>query len=604
MREVGADEVEQEITQRDQFNTDEAGLLETLIREPHQNSLDGRSTRNTGPVRTRIRVVEPNGNHADFWAKLLSPLGRHLEACGIEYDRSALTDPRLLTIEDFGTTGLLGAIDRKDKQNFSDFWRRFGRSHKGGSQGGRWGLGKLVFSYSSTIRTFFGLTVRDDDDAQVPLLMGQAVLSTHVIDGKEYAPHAFLAVRRDDGFQLPETDRTLIDQMVTAAGLVRSGEPGLSVVVPGVRADVTVESLLPFVVRNYFFPILTGVLVVDLGEFVLDSTSFDGLATAHGGPELSDGHLITFIRELHEATKSPAEFTLDPNWPKTGIEKALGEKSLGELRKKYADGGLAVVRAPIALRNKDNELKTSFVDLYLRRAVEGVRGSALYVRGNITIPGEAKAFAGRGCFGALVAKDPTIVEFLGDAENPSHTRWTGNAEKLTSRWKAGAVRISEVRSLLNQLYDAAAVVADRVDANALVDFFSVEQLVSATTTRKPKPSPDKPIIPPIKGKPKRYRMTQIAQGFAIKGNPDVSVPYDITVKAAYAVFRGNPFSKHKALDFDFENPADLDITVVGATCKAASANELQIEVHDSEFALTVKGFDANRDLIVRDGGAK
>src|SRR5690349_22782615 len=32
--------------------------------------------------------------------------------------------PKLLVIEDFGTTGLLGAIDSKDKRNFSDFWRR------------------------------------------------------------------------------------------------------------------------------------------------------------------------------------------------------------------------------------------------------------------------------------------------------------------------------------------------------------------------------------------------------------------------------------------------------------------------------------------------
>ena len=46
-----------------------------------------------------------------------------------------------------------GAIDLKDNGQFCGFWRQFGRSNKKGSSGGRWGLGKLVFSSSSSIKT-------------------------------------------------------------------------------------------------------------------------------------------------------------------------------------------------------------------------------------------------------------------------------------------------------------------------------------------------------------------------------------------------------------------------------------------------------------------
>ena len=74
---------------------------------------------------------------------------------------------RLLVIEDFGTTGLKGAVDVKDDGQFCGFWRRFGRSNKKQAQGGRWGLGKLVFPSASQVRTVVGLTRRAGDAKQL-----------------------------------------------------------------------------------------------------------------------------------------------------------------------------------------------------------------------------------------------------------------------------------------------------------------------------------------------------------------------------------------------------------------------------------------------------
>ena len=90
---------------------------------------------------------------------------------------------RLLIIEDFGTTGLKGAVDVKDNGQFCGFWRRFGRSNKKQAQGGRWGLGKLVFPSASQVRTVVGLTRRADDASS--WLMGQAILRNHQIGGIE-----------------------------------------------------------------------------------------------------------------------------------------------------------------------------------------------------------------------------------------------------------------------------------------------------------------------------------------------------------------------------------------------------------------------------------
>jgi hypothetical protein len=112
------------------------------------------------------------------------------------------------------------------------------------------------------------------------------------------------------------------------------------------------------------------------------------------------------------------------------------------------------------------EQNTGF-DLFLQKAPEGKRGEALYVRSSITIPDEARYFKARQVFGALVAEDSAIASFLGDAENPAHTRWNGAAEKLDKNWKAGKSRLSEIRNSLNRLYETLSQAAEVREDEAL-----------------------------------------------------------------------------------------------------------------------------------------
>lgn len=265
-RVLQADEVEQEITQRDQFNTDEVNLVATLVRESHQNSVDARAKGNDGPVRTAIRVVHPDEASRPYFERLFKDLRPHLEASQIDTTGIDFGAPRLLIVEDFGTTGLIGDFTEKaDHGPFNNFWRRIGRSEKGGGKGGRWGLGKLVFSSASQIHTFFGLTVREGELSK-QWLMGQAVLSTRQLGGAEYAPHVFFAQPGTGGLQLPTSNHTDISAFEHATGISREGRPGLSIAIPFVRDEITLEKLVPDVLRNYFFPILTDRLAVQVGE--------------------------------------------------------------------------------------------------------------------------------------------------------------------------------------------------------------------------------------------------------------------------------------------------------------------------------------------------
>jgi hypothetical protein len=200
--------IEQELTQRDQFNNDEVTLAEAIVREVIQNSAD--AALDSTPVKVRFSIHEIAPADVQQFRHQFLALRPHLTACKINAWEIDEKKPRLLVIEDFATKGLTGEPGSLDGGNFHSFWRRHGKSGKSGRAGGRWGLGKLVYSTSSDIRCFFGLTVQADKNE--PLLMGQAVLSNHEIGNRKYVAHGFwFGSRNTDGMQMPVSDPVFID---------------------------------------------------------------------------------------------------------------------------------------------------------------------------------------------------------------------------------------------------------------------------------------------------------------------------------------------------------------------------------------------------------
>lgn len=603
VREKHEDEVEQEVTQRDQFNTDEVTLVSTIVREPHQNSLDAKQPRSDQPVRTRFRFHDGRGLDAQYFLDLFKALKPHLAASDVDLDAVDFGKPRILVIEDFGTTGLVGEFNNSnDPSPFNDFWRRIGTSHKGGASGGRWGLGKLVFSSASRIRTFFGLTIRQEDSVPAPLLMGQSVLKTHVVDGTKYAPHLFFGRLGPKKLQLPTVDQATIEQFRSAFGITRRDEPGLSIAIPFVLNDITSEALVPEVIRNYFFPILTRKLIVEVGDVLINADNFDGVAANWlTGSAMANRELIAFIRRVHQA--SAPDVTLRDGWAETGgMSLAIDPDRLSAIREKLAStADLVHVRAPITIRRQTNETCNTTFDLYLQKAPDGVKTESLFVRGAITVPEESRYFRGRNVFGALVAAGDEIAEFLGDAENPAHTRWNGNADKLKRKWKSPNARLSEIRHSLDKLYNLLAQAIVSQEPDALIDIFSIE--CPAATIKKPAPAgpTPPPPVPEIPTSRKLYRIVDRRGGFSIRAAPGLTaddLPLQIRVKAAYDILRGDPLRKYSPLDFDFNNKG-ITITDDGANCVAIGSNELQIDAESLNFVVDVGGFDTHRDLLVK-----
>src|ERR1700675_3357221 len=96
-RDISDDPSEKEITQKDQFNNDEVGLAEALVRETIQNSSDAQMAA-SHPVRVRFAFVTIESESGQkFYRDMLDGLAVHLNACKISVPTLPL---RILVVED------------------------------------------------------------------------------------------------------------------------------------------------------------------------------------------------------------------------------------------------------------------------------------------------------------------------------------------------------------------------------------------------------------------------------------------------------------------------------------------------------------------------
>jgi hypothetical protein len=107
--------------------------------------------------------------------------------------------------------------------------------------------------------------------------------------------------------------------------------------------------------------------------------------------------------------------------------------------------------------------------------------------------------------------------------------------------------------------------------------------------------PDLPELPPKA----EVRIVPLADGFtAMATGWPVDSGANVEILAAYETAKGDPFSRYQEYDFDFKGKA-LKREIDGATIVSAEGNRIVISITEPIFQVTVKGFDVNRDLVVR-----
>jgi hypothetical protein len=606
------------------FSTESLGsLADALVREAIQNSLDARAP----GTQVRVRIVFPppaallEGARRD---RYLAGLWPHLAA-----DRSGLAElppPEsplgFVLIEDSGTRGLQGRPEQSEdealdaggaRNDFYYFWRNVGRSRKSASELGRWGLGKTVFPAASRLNAFFAVTVRRDDGRA--LLMGQAVLRIHRLDGARYYPYGYFG-RFEGDLALPIEDAELVAQFCRDFGIDRGSEPGLSVVIPQPEPDLTAGGLLPSVVRHYFVPILAGDLVVevvhDARSEVLDAATlarFLGRVGWTEAPtlqrlvELAHWGLGLPVGRYARLPEPPP--TVAPRW---SADDAI-EQALAPLREAFNRGDPVAVRVPVWVKPAAGEAACAAFDVYLERDDALAGGEEHFVRDGITVAG-VRSGVQSGVRAIVSVRDRALSGLLGDSENPAHTEWQERSPRFKERYRHGPFTLRYVKGAPREIVRILTRPVAGRDFALLRHLFSLDVPTEETVKRRaPQGAPRAGVdgtgeAPAVEaaGRDRFFELQKLAGGFRVAGSGNgARPPRFAAVLAAYEVRRGNPFALYQTLDFEMDR-APIVAEAGGAEILRQERNAIVLRIDDPAFQLVVKGFDPRRDVRVKTVG--
>lgn len=590
-------------------------LATALVREGVQNVLDARSdTAGDQPVHVCFNLSDVKSEGGSGAAQWFEHLDEHLA-----HDTSGLPEPpdlsetcRTLIIEDFQTRGLTGdytqPYDEGQQNNFVNFMYHDGVTVKAGKKLGSRGVGKIVFTMASRARTIFAYTIREDDPSRQPLLVGKNLLNFRTMsDGMRYQSRSYFVEDWPEGSaRQPVSDPERLATFRETFPLTRADQTGLSIVVPFVDESVDANGLKEAVINEYHYAILAGRLTVD----IIDNGEVEHFSADHL-PKLNnktiDG-MVDLARWAIHSEEEPVE-TLSPEaWKVQDLTEELvpdkARQAIGDAldqRKRIA------VSIPLFVHPKQGDPVATRLMAYLEYAEKNT-SKPEFIRELLPVSDVRQARAVAQVRSLVVIEDEPLVQYLRAAEGANHTDWNPRADKLKRDYILRKGEISYVATAVAKLVDIVRGQANEPVGGIATRFFSaaVPEKKSKTkgSGKDDETGPDPDEVPddlePNPGA--AYKLVKNADGFTIKQNPERDRPTRLTVRVAYDVLRGSPWSKnaYDPADFDFRKPrGSVRVTHSGAEVERPDpGNRLIILPAEDEFEIYVHGFDANRDLIV------
>lgn len=597
-----------------------------LVREALQNAIDAGRHVDRGGEPIRVRILLRTAEHAapaEVASRWFGALWDHVtaEKNGLR-EAPALTEPcSFLVVEDFGTVGLTGDVHSDDidgaQNNFVDFLRSDGRTRKSTGEQGSWGVGKNVFPRCSRINSYIAFTVRRDDNRQ--LVMGKSILKIRRVGDKQYQPPVYLASSWDDGqVPLPYEDPAIASQLRQDFGVTREEEPGLSLVMPWVYESLRGPEILEDIVSQFYYPILSGTLRVDLdlngSTFSLSSSTILNTVRTTPGLETIRPHveLAAWVRSASPEDKVELVATSSPHEPQKWDSKMISDEVREAIKRKLERRERVWLQVPLAIRHKQQgngaPIDTNF-DVFLEHDdSEHPDTKPRFFREMLCI-NEVKRAAGAQRIRSLVVIDDTpVAELLRNAEPPNHSDWAAGTANFKGVYLHGNHVVTFVKTAVRSIMSFVRGGDDTPDASIAIEYFSKPRPSGATPSKKAGAGkkkgkdPDPPPPPPPPPSPKRFKLVEIDSGFKIvPGDEAAEPPKVVNVSMAYDVFAGSPWKQYEPADFDLTRKDKSGVTIAtsgGAACEVTAANRLKLRVTAKPFELYVTGFDPNRDLIV------
>lgn len=602
---------------------------ESLVRECIQNSID--ASEQSGEIaEIRFRVGASGALSAQTALHWFGTLWPHLvaEDCRLTGVPQKPAAGGYLVIEDFGTCGLEGDVTQygiSDESNrFLNFVRAEGLSGNSvnGNSGGSWGVGKSVFNRCSRINSFLGLTVRKSSGDAV--LFGKSLLRHHRMCDEQFQAMGLFGLRKDDAsLTLPPDDTETLERLVADFGITRElglkpgmdAEPGLSVVVPYADEEIDARALAEVVIKEYFYPIVSGRLKVSITEekggrtrvIELHQETIRDLELVQSNRELN--RLLTLADWAYQYPLAK-QYQLEsqtvskrPSWSDDLFR--LDSDEFKALSERYEDGYPIAVRVPVPVYKKGEQPTEASLTVYLQKDLEGAGYRPVFVRGWIVVPNaRQQRVRSHALFGLIRIDDGPLAWQLRAAEPPAHTYWSPDTANFKGRYKHGKAVIDFVVAAPKKIADALSSANTERDFNALAELFPEPTPEGRRKNengnmgeKKKGKSPFDGVDPP-KPRPKPFKISDRASGFTVsRDNPETTpIPWRMEIKAAYDTSRGNPMKKFHPADFDLEK---LDRSQHGVQEIECAPNAVVIEPDSDDFRYSVEGFDVHRDLVVK-----
>ena len=646
-REMQKSEVAVDPVQTQFFTTNiVGGLSSALVRESLQNSLDARlQLVNNNPVFVEYRILEIEVD--EFVVQLFNGLNDHLNARKSGINPENIPDfqskIKALLVEDYNTVGLPGNLmenrDPEDNDisphNFYWFWRRVGKSGKRNEEIGRWGLGKTVFSASSKINTFWGLTVRDDDGNK--FLMGSSILKIHHLDGEEkrISPYGFFGNYtdpEDSFFVLPvnEPDNNDFIETFEKKFKIQRQSPetgnnlvGFSVLIPFIWEEITSNDLIQAVIEQFYYPILTGNLiikiedeieqrVIDINQDNLEQVTqiipFDTFEDLKAG-EVEK--LLSLSKWAINQTDEDFIILHEPNInsdPMWRMEWYLDDTLRNIIKAKASNffaGERISFKIPVKVHKKNQDPRFSYFKVFFEYDRSSNHGGNYFIRDGITIS-SVRPLIKKGLRVLVIIEKNDLAALLGDSENPAHTEWQKDTKSLKEKYIDPDKTISFVTRSLSYLYSLIIQPKSGLDYDALQDVFYIdneeeESILSPQIEGGKKDISSRPVIDINEPRnPQRYFLTKIRGGFKIVGNERVDTTgLNLKIRIAYMITKGNPLKKYNSFDFDLATDQFL-IESEGLNIDRCSNNIIEFtSTVSNNLWLKVTGFDEERDLYIK-----
>lgn len=583
-----------------------SGLSTCVVRESVQNVLDV-SLDPTEPARVRFTLIEPSASEStcEEW---FDGLMHHLQqpAAGVPDAPKPDETCRYLLIEDFNTSGLVGDYKAPyvpgTENNFVNFLYHDGLTGKTAKKLGSRGVGKIVLLLASRARTIFAYTIRTGNSSGQPLLVGKSLLKFRQVNDILYKPASyFIESWPEGGARNPVVAEAELNRFRNSFTLSRSDETGLSVVVPYLDQSISLEELRLAVVEEYHFAILSGKLIVELADGKLvEKIDADHI------PDVGDEELSARVALAQYAISNPNP-TLQTMAPAPGKTQKLTDTLISEEVRRAILEALnqhdrIAVRCHLYIHPKDDEPVPTWCDVYFE-TVENVHQRPVFMRELLPISGVGKPCSQLRAL-VLIRSGP-LADMLRAAEGANHTQWSPRTDNFKKAYKGRLGEIEFVSTCLIRLVEIARGNATEPVGGISTYFFSAPLDDEGGKSKqkgkkKPGAKPEKTDPPDDDPKPIGYVFNEDIGGFTLHGDPEKPVPKRITVRVAYDVVRGSPWSDYDPDDFDFRKlRSDVKVNSYEANIERPDpGNRLVIKPVSNDFKVVVTGFNKYLDLIV------